>query len=104
MDAETDVEIYTDIDTDIYTDIDMDIDRDMDKDSRYSAIWITCDISRRKFQQRYKLVVPLPNKNYDMLIFKKSYRHWDFSPNDVLAELEISVWGLKQGRYQRSVQ
>ncbi len=56
MDTETDVEIDTDI------------DRDMDKNSRYCAIWITCDISRRKFQQRYKLVAPLPNENYDMLI------------------------------------
>ncbi len=82
----------------------MDTDRDMDKNSRYSAIWITCDTSRRKFQQRYKLVAPLPNENYDMLILKNTYRHGDFSPNDVLAELEISVWGLKKGRYQRYVQ
>jgi hypothetical protein len=28
-----------------------------------------------------------------MLIFENS---WVFSPNDVLAELEISVWGLKK--------
>jgi hypothetical protein len=28
-----------------------------------------------------------------MLILKKNpYRHLDFSPNDVLAELEMSVW------------
>jgi hypothetical protein len=51
------------------------------------------DTSQRKFQQRYELVAPLPTKKYDMLIFKNSYRHWDFSPNDVLAELEISLWG-----------
>jgi hypothetical protein len=31
-----------------------------------------------------------------MLIFKNSYHHWDFSPNDVLGELEISVWGKKR--------
>ncbi len=43
-DTEADVEIDTDLDTDIDTDIDTDMDRDMDKDSRYSAIWITCDI------------------------------------------------------------
>jgi hypothetical protein len=36
---------------------------------RYGAVWITCDTSRRKFQQRYKPVAPLPNENYDMLIF-----------------------------------
>ncbi len=76
----------------------------MDKDTAYSAIapyglpvthhgassnsainmW-------RKFQQRYKLVAPLPNENYDMLISKNSYRYWNFSLNDMLAELEISV-------------
>jgi hypothetical protein len=56
MDTETDVEIDTDIDMDI----DTDIDRDMDKNSRYSAIWITYDISRSKFQQCYKLVAPFP--------------------------------------------
>ncbi len=76
----------------------MDIDKDTDMElllsiRRYSAVWISCDTSWRKFQQRYKLVATLPNKNYDMLIFKNSYRHWDFFPNDVLAELEISLWG-----------
>jgi hypothetical protein len=50
----------------------------------------------RKFQQRYKLVAPLPNENYDMLIFKNLCRYWDFSLNDVLAELEISVWVYKR--------
>jgi hypothetical protein len=49
--------------------------------------------SQRKFQQRYKLEASLPNENYDMIILKNSFRYWDFSPNDVLAELEISVWG-----------
>ncbi len=52
-----------------------------------------CDTSRRKFQQRYELVAQIPNENYDMHILKNSYRHWDFSPIDVLAELEISLWG-----------
>jgi hypothetical protein len=47
----------------------------------------------RKFQQRYKLVAPLPDENYDILTLKNSYRYWDFSWKDVLAELEISVWG-----------
>jgi hypothetical protein len=28
---------------------------------------------RRKFQQRYKLVAPLPEENYDLQIFKNSY-------------------------------
>jgi hypothetical protein len=68
IDTDIDTDIDMDIDTDIDTDIDRDIDRDMDKDSRYSAIWITCDISRRKYQQRHKLAAPLPNENYDMLI------------------------------------
>jgi hypothetical protein len=49
--------------------------------SRYSAIWITCDISRRKFQQLYKLIAPLPDVNYDMQIFKNSYRCWNCSLN-----------------------
>ncbi len=102
---ETDKE--TDTETD--TETDMDIHMDMDKDTymeleyfcwisiwRYScywAVWITCETSRRKLQQRYKLVAPLPNEYYDILILKNSYRHWDFSPNYVLAELEVSVWG-----------
>jgi hypothetical protein len=70
-DTATDTEIDTDIDTDIDTNIDTDIDKDIDKDmdmeleyfcylhgaiGRYSAVWITCDTSQRKFQQRYKLV------------------------------------------------
>jgi hypothetical protein len=59
--------------------------------SRYCAVWITCDTSRRKLQQRYKLTAPLPNDYYDMLILKNSYHHWDFSQNYVLAEFE--VWG-----------
>jgi hypothetical protein len=104
MDVEIDTDKDTDIDTDIDADIDTDIDTEIDRDSRYSAIWITCDISWRNFQQRYKLVAPLQNENYDMLILKNSYRHWDFSPNAVLTELEISVWGLKKDHYQRYVQ
>jgi hypothetical protein len=31
-----------------------------------------------------------------MVILRNSYRYWNFSPNDVLAELEISIWGLKK--------
>ncbi len=99
----------TDTPTDMETDTEMDMDMDMDKDtdmelewfcrisirrySRYCAVWITCDTSWCKFQQRYKLVATLPNEYYDILILKKSYRHWDFCPNYVLAELEVSVWG-----------
>ncbi len=63
--------------------------------SRYSTVW-TYDTSRCKFQQRYKLVALPLSKGYDMLIFKKLYRHWAFSTNDVLAELEISVWVIKK--------
>ncbi len=87
------------------TDMDMDMDKDTDMEleyfcwisirrySHYCAVWITCDTSRRKLQQRYKLIAPLPNDYYDMLILKNSYRHWDFSQNYVLAEFEVSVWG-----------
>jgi hypothetical protein len=86
--------------------MDMEMDTEMDTETEleyfcwiyicryscYSAVWITCDTSRHKFQQRYQLVAPIPNENYDMLILKKNpYRHLDFSPNDVLAELEMSV-------------
>ncbi len=53
-------------------------------------------MSWHKFQQRYELVAPLPNENYDMLIKKNLYRYWDISPNNMLAELEISVRGEKK--------
>jgi hypothetical protein len=46
---------------------------------------------RRNFQWCYILVAPLHNGNNDMKIFKNSYRFWNSFPNDVLAELEISV-------------
>ncbi len=82
------------------------MDTDMDKDMAYGAIApfglpVTHHSASsnsainmwRKFQQRYKLVAPLPNENHDMLIFKNSYRYWNFSLNDMLAELEISVCG-----------
>jgi hypothetical protein len=101
MDTETDME--TDIETDMETNMDMDKDTDMELEyfcwisirrySRYCGVWITCDTSRCKFQQRYKLVAPLLNDYYDMLILRNSYCHWDFSPNEVLAKLEVSVWG-----------
>jgi hypothetical protein len=69
-DTATDTEIDTDIDTDTDTNIDTDIDKDTDMEleyfcylhgaiGRYSAVWITCDTSQRKFQQRYKLVAQL---------------------------------------------
>jgi hypothetical protein len=31
-----------------------------------------------------------------MLILTNSYHYWDFFPNDMLADLEISVWGKKR--------
>jgi hypothetical protein len=40
-------------------------------------------------------------KNY-MQISKNEYRQRDCSPNDVSAELEITVW-VKKGCYQRFV-
>jgi hypothetical protein len=88
-------------DTETETDMDMDMELELEyfcwisirRYSRYCAVWIACDTSGRKFQQRYELVAPLPNEYYDILILKSSYRHWDFFPNYVLAELEVSVWG-----------
>jgi frataxin-like iron-binding protein CyaY len=82
----------TDKDTDKNTDMDKEKDKDKDTDmelnlkleleylskiylrrfSPYSAIWITYNTSRRKFQRHYKLVAPLPDKNYEMLSFKFS--------------------------------
>jgi hypothetical protein len=52
----------------------------------YSAIWNASDIAQRNFQWRYILVAPL---QYG----KKLYRCWNSFPNDVLAELEISIKG-----------
>jgi hypothetical protein len=69
---EMDTETEMDMETDTETDIDMDKDTDMELEqfswisicrySRYCAVWITCDTSQRKFQQRYKLVAPLLNE------------------------------------------
>jgi hypothetical protein len=44
------------------------------------------------FQQLYILVAPLRDEKNYMQIFKHLYCHWDWSPKDPLAELEISVW------------
>ncbi len=78
-----------DKDTDKYTEKDPDMDKDTNKDtdtdkeleyfcyisircySPYSDVWITRDTLQRKFQQRCKLVSPLPNENYDMQIWKR---------------------------------
>jgi hypothetical protein len=46
------------------------------------------DLEWRKFQRRCKRVVSLPNENY-------SYRRWISSPNNVTAELEISLRGYR---------
>ncbi len=100
METETDTEKEIDTETDIDTDMDKDTDMELEyyrwisirPYRRYSAVWITCDTARRKLHQRYKLVAPLHNEKYDMLILKNSYRYWDFSPNDVLADLKMSVW------------
>ncbi len=56
-----------------------------------SAIWNASEISRRNFQWHYILVAPLHNGNNDMKILKNSHRFWNSFPNDVFAELEISV-------------
>jgi hypothetical protein len=80
-DTETDTETNTEMDTNMDKDMDKDTDKDTDTDMeleyfcyisirRYSAVWITNDKSRRKFQQRYKLVAPLANENCDMINLK----------------------------------
>jgi hypothetical protein len=112
-----DMERDRDMDTDMETDKDRDTDRDMDMDtdmemdlgketnngdvcirsicrnSPYSTVWITYHN-----QPRYTvctLVVRLPNESNDMLIFRHLYCCWDCSPNDVLAELQMSVMDEK---------
>jgi hypothetical protein len=68
------------------------MDTDMDKDTAYGAIALyglpvthhgasfnSAKNIWRKFQQRYKLVAPLPDENYDILTLRNSYRYWDFS-------------------------
>jgi hypothetical protein len=63
-----------------------DTDMDMEMANNYpcSAIWNASEIARRYFQWRYILLAPL---QYG----KKSYCCWNSFPNDVLAELEISI-------------
>jgi hypothetical protein len=56
-----------------------------------SAIWNASEISRRNFQWRFILVAALHNGNNYMQILKNSYRFWNSFPNDVFAELKISV-------------
>jgi hypothetical protein len=56
-----------------------------------NAIWNDSEILRHNFQWRYILVAPLHNETNDMKIYKNPYRFWNSFPNDVLAELEISV-------------
>ncbi len=64
--------------------MDMDMDMELMNNYPYSAIWNASEIAQRYFQWRYILVAPL---QYG----KKSYRCWNSFPNDVLAELEISI-------------
>ncbi len=76
--TETDMETDTETGTETDTETDMDKDKDMELEyfslisiqrySRYCTVWITCDTSQRKFQQHCKLVAPLPNEYYDILI------------------------------------
>jgi hypothetical protein len=70
----------TDKDTDKNTDKELNLKLELEYLSKiylrrfgpYSPIWITYNTSRRKFQWHYKLVAPLPDKNYEMLSFKFS--------------------------------
>ncbi len=70
---------------------------------RYSAVWITFDTSRRNFQRHYKLIALLLDEDYNKQTLK-FISLLELLSNDVLAELEILVCGLKKGRYQRYVQ
>ncbi len=96
--TETDMEIETDMETEL----DMETETETDntrtwtwnwrtfvkyftqRNCPYSAIWNASEIAWRNFQWRYILVAPL---QYG----KKSYRCLNSFPNDVLAELEISI-------------
>jgi hypothetical protein len=61
--------------------------------SPYSAIRIVSDMSWCNFQHRFILVALLHEEKNEMLIFNNILHDWDCSLNDVLVELEISVWG-----------
>ncbi len=85
-DKETDTKMDMKTDTETDTETEMDTDMELEYFDKISARHYT---SRRNFQQRYKLVAPLLMSTPTCLFKKNSYRHWDFSPNDVLAKLEI---------------
>jgi hypothetical protein len=81
---DTDKETDKDIDTDMDTDLDYLFYIKIWRYNSYRAMWIAYDTSQCKFQQRYKLAVPLPDENYDMLIFKSLWRCWNCFPNNTV--------------------
>jgi hypothetical protein len=81
MDTDKDKDIDLDLELEVFSKISIQCYR------FYRAVWISWNTPWRKFQQHYKLVVLLPDENY-------SDRRWICSLNDVLAELEISVYGV----------
>ncbi len=82
MDQETDNGMDKDKDTGTEMELEYFCYISICRNRPYSATWITCDTSQRKFQRHYKLVAPLPTENYD----RQKYRQ-KFSPNDMLVEL-----------------
>jgi hypothetical protein len=117
-DMETDTETDTSTDTQTDAEIDTDIDRDTDIELEYFCFQYVAIVaialyglpvthhgaSSNKFQQRYKLVVQLPNENYDMLIFKKSIPPLGLLSKRCVSGIGNIIMGLKKGRYQRYVQ
>jgi hypothetical protein len=72
-----------DMDTDFKLELELFYKISIQRHSPYRSVWTTLDVPRCKFWRRYELVASLPD----------DYFHTTCSPNDLLAELEISVWG-----------
>jgi hypothetical protein len=53
--------------------------------SPYSTVWITCDISRHKFQRHYKPIAPLTAEKYYMQILKIPFCRRNSTQSNVLA-------------------
>ncbi len=101
MDMETDMEMETNMEpeTDFETETDNTQTRTwtwicgtfakylIQRNSPCCAVWIASDTSRRNFQRRYILLAPCHDEKKYIQIFRNSYRHWDCSPTNVLAEL-----------------
>jgi hypothetical protein len=113
-DTKTDMEKERDMERVMETDMEMEMDTKwkwtwkrtcklylIRPNSPYSAVRIVANMSIAQFQMALctcsgSLLGKDGHKNF--------YRYWNYSPNDVLAELERLLWSFKKGRYQRYVQ